>query len=87
MLIGNIGLQIGADGSGGGGGGGDTDKVQTFTATADQTVFTITDFTASNYTIVFSGSTFVSNDQYNRIGNVFTFLVGVFEGTIVTFKN
>ena len=69
------------------GGGGSTTPPERFTATAGQTIFTVTTFTLNASPLVFSGSDLCDPSEYTVSGNDVTFFIGRNEGTLVTISN
>jgi len=61
--------------------------MERFVATAGQKIFTITSFTATDRTLVFSDTVLADETEYTRVGNVFTFTVGRLDGSLIVFKN
>lgn len=81
--MGKAGYGFCGNGGGGSGSGGGGVK-QKFVATAGQTVFTVSTFTANDNTLVFIRGSEQEN-IYTRVGNVFTFTTPITLGTEVVF--
>ena len=83
----NLGVSSYGIRAGGSGGSSPTTPPERFTATAGQTVFTVTTFTLNASPLVFSGTDLCDPSEYTVSGNDVTFHIGRVVGTVVTISN